>query len=361
MFGVLRTTLALMVMVYHLFAVGILPLGIYAVFGFYIISGYLMTLIMHESYGYTWIGRYTFTKNRFLRLYPLYWAAALFSIILILVLGGDIVIRYHPNFFLPHNIKGYISNITMLFPSWYPITARPRLVPPAWALTIEIFFYALICLGISKTFMRVKIWLFLSVCYVGGSFVAGLPWFDRYIPVVAASLPFAIGSSIYFISNNKNIYVRFLKLGFSSTLLFILLLVNCFVWILLSKAKIGSLVEIGFYLNILICALLVYSIVKGGQIIKIDKQVDKYIGDFSYPIYLLHQQSGLLISFLIFGEAFREYTFRGGISLIASLIFVVLLSTVLIVLIDKPIQNIRSKIKAGKALQRSFVPHIVEP
>jgi len=52
MLGLLRTTLAIMVMSYHLF-VGILPLGTYAVFGFYVISGYLMTLVMHESYGYS--------------------------------------------------------------------------------------------------------------------------------------------------------------------------------------------------------------------------------------------------------------------------------------------------------------------
>ena len=86
MFGVLRTTLALMVMAFHLFA-GIAPLGKYAVFGFYVISGYLMTLVMNDTYGHTWSGRYAFALNRLLRLYPQYWAAATFSIVLIL--GGN--------------------------------------------------------------------------------------------------------------------------------------------------------------------------------------------------------------------------------------------------------------------------------
>ena len=72
MFGLLRTTFALMVMIYHLFFVGFLSLGTYPVFGFYIISGYLMTVIMHNNYGYTWVGRYSFAVNRFLRLYPQY-------------------------------------------------------------------------------------------------------------------------------------------------------------------------------------------------------------------------------------------------------------------------------------------------
>ena len=79
MLGLVRTIFALMVMAYHLLF-GRAPLGFYPVFGFYIISGYLMTLIMHESYGYTWKGRYSFAVNRFLRLYPQYWTAAAISL-----------------------------------------------------------------------------------------------------------------------------------------------------------------------------------------------------------------------------------------------------------------------------------------
>lgn len=359
MFGVLRTTLALMVMVYHLF-IGILPLGTCAVFGFYIISGYLMTLIMHESYCYTWFGRYSFAINRFLRLYPQYWAAAIFSIILISNLGSETVTNYHKSIFLPASYKDYISNLLMMFPSWHPNSINPRLVPLTWALTVEIFFYVLICLGISKTLTRVKIWFLLSICYVAGTFIAGLPWSDRYFPVAAASLPFSIGSAIYFMSKNIKIYDFYLKLRVSSTLLFILMLANCLVWMILSTIKIGGLIEIGFYLNILICTLLVYSIVSGGKIVKINKPIDKLIGDFSYPIYLLHWQSGLLVSFLIFGEAFHEFSVRGLVSLTASLLFVCMLSFLFMLAIDRPIQHIRAKIKANNRMQQTLVPRVAE-
>lgn len=47
MFGSFRTLLALGVVISHL---GSAPyMGTYAVFGFYALSGYLMTLIMHET------------------------------------------------------------------------------------------------------------------------------------------------------------------------------------------------------------------------------------------------------------------------------------------------------------------------
>ena len=128
------------------------------------------------------------------------------------------------------------------------------------------------------------------------------------------------------------------------------MLTNCLTWMILSKLNIGKLIEFGFYINMLICSLLVYSIVTGSEILKISRKVDKLVGDFSYPIYLLHWQSGLLISFLIFGESFHEFSTRGLISLTGSILFVFILSLVLMWAIDKPIQRIRSKIKANKSL-----------
>lgn len=50
MFGTYRTLLAIMLIFLHL---GGMPvIGSFAVFGFYILSGYLMTLIMQNNYGY---------------------------------------------------------------------------------------------------------------------------------------------------------------------------------------------------------------------------------------------------------------------------------------------------------------------
>ena len=355
MFGLLRTTLALMVMVYHLF-IGVIPLGTYAVFGFYIISGYLMTLIMHESYGYTLIGRYSFATNRFLRLYPQYWAAALLSIFLIIIWGTDITTSFHKSIYLPTSVIDILHNLFMAFTAWYPTSINPRLVPPTWALTVEIFFYLLICLGISKTILRVYIWLAFSFCYVIFSYFVGWGWGARYSPVAAASLPFAVGSAIYFLSKNERAIEEFNKLPLSARSLYVLILLNCLVWIILSRTNIGVFVEIGLYLNIVFCSLLVYRLVLGEAIFEISKNIDKVIGDFSYPIYLLHWQSGLIASYVIFGEAFHEFSYRGLISLMVAFLIVFSLSTIMIYGLDTPIQKIRKKIKANKALQRTLLP-----
>lgn len=347
MLGLLRTTLALMVMAFHLF-VSIPQLGNYPVFGFYLISGYLMTFVMHESYGYTWTGRLSFAINRALRLYPQYGFAALFSVALIIMIGPETTRKYNGFLFLPSALKDWFFNISMLFPSWNPFGISPRIVPPTWSLTVEICFYVLIGLGISKTAKLVKIWLLLSLAYVLGSYALGFPSSYRYYPIPAASLPFAAGSSLYFLAKNNTVYEAYLKLKISTRLLFTLMLANCLTWMIISRMAKGTFIEVGFYLNILICTLLIYSIIKGGKIMAIKASIDSFIGDFSYPAYLLHWQTGLMVSYLMYGEAFHEFTLRGGINFMVSLMVIGPLSVALIFLIDKPIQRVRAKIKANK-------------
>lgn len=127
MFGFLRLWLAVMVVVGHLFW---LPdIGRYAVFNFYILSGYLMTTVMHESYGYSSQGVGKFVGNRFLRLYPTYWAAALFSIVLIIYMGENDASRLAPAMKLPREPLQIFANVTMLFPDIFPGNFRVRLSP----------------------------------------------------------------------------------------------------------------------------------------------------------------------------------------------------------------------------------------
>jgi peptidoglycan/LPS O-acetylase OafA/YrhL len=348
MFGVLRTTLALMVMSFHLFA-GMAPLGKYAVFGFYMISGYLMTLIMNESYGHTWSGRYSFTINRLLRLYPQYWAAAILSIALIFGFGPDVTSQFHESMYFPSSLRSILCNLLMMFPSWNPSDIEPRLVPPTWALTVEMTFYLLICFGLSQTFRRVKIWFCLSVCYFVGTYIAGLSWENRYFPAAAGSLPFSIGAAVYFLSQRTEMNDLYFKWTFSSLALFLVFIANCMVWVIVSIFVTGNLLDVGFYLNIGLCFLLVWGIAMGRDICAIDRRLDKLIGDLSYPIYLLHWQTAFLVSYVMFGQPLYGFSAKGLIGLICSMIAVILIAIVFVRLIDNPIQRTRLKIKARNA------------
>lgn len=177
MFGIFRVFLAILVAIGHLN--GPSHLGIYSVFGFYILSGYLMTLVMSDSYGYVLSGKIKFLFNRILRIYPPYFAAAIFSLIL-LKLFGNKVSEFKPVIQVPGSLEQILQNVLLIF----SIDTVPRLSPPTWALTVELCFYALICFGISRTRILTLIWVCFSVLYTIYIFNSEPnDWGARYYPL----------------------------------------------------------------------------------------------------------------------------------------------------------------------------------
>lgn len=336
MLGAYRTFLALMVVVQHL--AGAHVLGAYAVFGFYCISGYLMTTVINESYGHSIKGVGRYFLNRFLRIFPLYWLSAFLSIVLVLMFGASETRAFHPDIYLPQNALDALRNLFIFFPQ----LESPRLTPPAWALTVELFFYLLIGLGISKSKTITVIWFLLSVCYHLFAALNNYGWNDIYFTVWAASLPFSTGAMIYhFRVFLPRAFVVFPKSIYMAILLFIALPIN---WWLATSG--GYVREIGFYINYLICALTIAYLVSGSLPITQFQRMDKRIGDLSYPIYLFHYQIGFLVMSTIgyFGFAVP----RGDILLaLASIPVIVIVAWLIVRWIESPIMKIREQIKKG--------------
>jgi len=351
-FGVIRTIWALFVMVSHLCYPNLI--GNYAVYGFYVLSGYLMTLIMHKTYGFHTQGRINFAINRALRLYPIYWVTAIFSLVLIHLIGPEVVRTFNPDMFTPQTLKSVFENALFIFPSWLSNTVRPRLVPQAWSLTVELFFYVVICIGVSKTLFRTMVWFVLSLCYVGLTYYVHTPVEYRYYPIAAASLPFSVGGLLYFFSIHAEIRSLYVRTRLSTNMLLAAMITNLVFWILMFQ---GSLVNMnivtrvwrygqaGFYLNLLLCSGLIFSIIMGGKVAGVGRQVDKFIGELSYPIYLLQWDVGLFVSFLLFGVPLRGTSPQAFLSLIISFIVIIFISIALVYLLDRPIQTVRNKVR----------------
>ena len=152
MFGFYRTFLALLVVAHHLLNLTII--GHYAVHGFFILSGYLMTFVMHNSYGYRIEGKIFFAINRILRLFPIYWFVLFLSILIIMYWGEESSSQYRQFIFLPNSFSAIFQNFSLIYLHWFPGSVSPRLSPPTWALTVELIFYFLIALGVSKTYLK---------------------------------------------------------------------------------------------------------------------------------------------------------------------------------------------------------------
>jgi len=76
-------------------------IGFYMVFGFFVLSGYLMTFIMHKKYGYSVRGVGAYALNRFLRIYPLYWACFVFALVVFFLVALCPAVKAVALFFFP--------------------------------------------------------------------------------------------------------------------------------------------------------------------------------------------------------------------------------------------------------------------
>ncbi len=88
MFGIYRYCLAFCVAISHLWGGMIGGPAAYAVWGFYCLSGYLMTLILNEKYGFSPRGLAKFAVNRALRIYPAYYVVCVGMFLLFYFIRG---------------------------------------------------------------------------------------------------------------------------------------------------------------------------------------------------------------------------------------------------------------------------------
>jgi peptidoglycan/LPS O-acetylase OafA/YrhL len=348
MFGSYRTLLALFVVLGHMF--GPPMIGHFMVFVFYIISGYLMTYIMHNTYGFNLHGRLHFALNRILRLYPMYFVAVLLTVTLLFWIGQKQVAQhFHGGMTLPYYPLARFGNATMWFLGWFPNEVSPRLIPPAWALTVEMFFYALICIGLAKYKNWVKIWLVASIGYHVITLAMGYGHDVRYYPVLAASMPFAIGAMIYFWKRDGFSGGEYLAGRHHQILaMWIANVALGYVGYALAMPDQISfwIREVCFYINIVLAAIYVMALLYNrAGMPGVNRHWDKIFGDYSYPIYIFHYAAGLIVSYLIFGVPHRGMDSQGWWVFLATVPLVLLISHLCLRWVDYPIQRFREGIK----------------
>lgn len=278
MFGGLRLILATAVVVMHLTDWSRTS-GYQAVFGFYVLSGYLISRVLNERYGWTTRGRMRFTLNRALRIYPPYWACTILSL-LIVTATPELAERMNPGLRLPRTTREWLLNIVIL--GHTPPGDTARLIPPVWSLHVELIFYGLMCLGLSRSPRRCVAWfaasLLLTAFLVFRVKSGGAPFANTlYFSTSSGSLPFASGACVYWLSQRWRPSVHpVLVLGSVC-----IVIVACSAW---HTAMPGNLVLLGSIWTAIVvagAATLCLATRRAGQI-------DKFAGDLSYPVYLLH-------------------------------------------------------------------------
>lgn len=339
MFGILRYFLALLVVQTHLWK--ITPwAGFYAVFSFYMLSGYLMTLVLNERYKHGIGGFFKYLLNRALRIYPPYLAVLVMAIAVVYYFP-DIALSVHKSFSLPAGTESWLKNI-FIVGAYHPIVST--LVIPAWSLHVELIFYAAMGLLLSRRWWIAVPWFLASLAYTVYLVIqypsANQFWFYRYFPLKAASLPFSAGACLYFVRGligKWHALITLVAALFAANILF-----SGFLW----EGK--DLYINGFYLSIALSAVLI-ALLSSFDPLRVHglfRRIDAFLGDISYPIFLCHVPCAALVIVWYFHgiRPWNDELFW------VSIPFVHVVAILLYFAVEKPVSILRESLKREKTV-----------
>ncbi|HLA60429.1 MAG TPA: acyltransferase [Puia sp.] len=348
--GKLRLLLAISVIIAHttpIFGVSLIG-GVHAVHLFYIISGFYMSMILNEKY----TGRHSyrlFITNRFLRLYPVYWAVLIITIVfsfylyaksghenggllsaffsyfdvlnkpwkLFLILVNVLIIGQDLVMFMGMNSGTGNLLLTTNFRNSNPPVFSFLLVPQAWTLAIELCFYLVAPFLLRRSVRLICTLIAVAFALRLISFHFGFnydPWNNRFFPFELGF--FLLGNLAY------RIYI-WLRINNLKTIYYplsvaILFLVVIFFYHLPFKTPV-------LYAVTFICIPVIFL----GS--KLDK-IDRMLGELSYPVYISHY---LLIQVALYLDIPRTGLFIT--------IFSVLFSILLNEIISRRVENLRQR------------------
>jgi peptidoglycan/LPS O-acetylase OafA/YrhL len=341
MLGYLRFALAILVSFNHLWV--IYGVGRLAVFSFYVISGYLMTAIIRETYGTTARGLKRYAANRLLRIYPSYLIVFFIFAILFLFFDRSDLSRFDASISTPETLTDWVKNITLV---GLDFSYKNKTVPPSWTLFVELFYYAVIPVLLLINARMLLLWLIAATAYhiyvISGANPtdASIAWEARYGNIAAGALGFAIGacSRIYLPSPLKT------KTAFGLSLA---VFVSCY-----SFSAYWALTGMNPDLQRVLSTVVYYGVMLSAApvvdyLARMPKnKYSENFGEFSYPFYLVHIPMGFVVFFLMDLE---HKTFSSMLlGILASL-----LASWGLVLIDRRISSLRTQIRNKSNIKRT--------
>jgi peptidoglycan/LPS O-acetylase OafA/YrhL len=318
-----------------LLASGAPQLAWQAVFSFYVLSGFLMTLTLNESYGFDVTGAFRFLVNRWLRLFPTYYFVVGMTALYIALIGP--LNQLNGAMTLPAKASAIIANLSIIGLAGFDPSQVPsqRLSPTTWSLAIELFCYLLLAVYAARSPRRLACMLAIGIAVTGfqlaGTFEKPNYGFQYHYSVMQAGLiPFALGGLGYFFRHAR-------IFAFSQTKLWTLGLLFCANVALGQWSAFYKFVD-GLYIAALLNFFLVPMLFRRHEA---TSAWQKILGGLSYPIFLSHWAIGTLIVVLmpnIVPRSFSHYIITTGASILFCL--------GLYYGIDQPIQRLRTSIKS---------------
>lgn len=336
----LRFILASYVVWFHTGSYYFPSAGKYAVFGFYTLSGFIITKVLNEVYYKKTSPHRDFFINRFWRLYPTFLVAVLFGLLLAFF-TPDEAKYWNPVIRMPegwNDAVDALSNITIIgLHHGIPGASSIRFAPPSWSTAIEIYFYIFLFIIGARSMRTALIWTGLSAASVLAIILyLTLDPEPRFAPgeliyssVFGVSFCFAIGALTYFLSEKKLSPRPYLGL-----IAYVLaVIVPLIPWkYLVTPPLIQQLLL--YTESLLIAIFLLY---EG------NRQLGRWsihLGDISYPLFLIHWQIAILLTALGAGTIKSD-----AVSMVIIYGVSVAIAFAMVQLVETPLKRVRAKVR----------------
>ncbi len=331
--------------------------GQLAVQAFYIISGFLISHILLSNDAYQ--DPLKFYYNRFLRIYPIYWAIAIITL-----LGAYFVL--HEYFSVYHKVPFGVdaafvaANLGIFGLDWLMffgisggdlhvvpdfkhadiLLYHGVLVEQAWTLGVELTFYLFAPMIVRSTKLLFTC-LAVSAAIKASLYAAGLaqndPWGCRFFPAELSFFLMGVVSNQYILPFWRKYLLtpahahapRYATLLISGVLMtFLLMPLDRVITIPLLFALIAVLLPLTF-------------LDQNGS------PLDKAIGELSYPIYIGHMIVVRAVSGILNRHQVSDPLIITVLSVLLSILFAVILNE----LLSKPIERYRRRVARSGAVE----------
>lgn len=334
--GYLRILLVLAVVHGHFIAFDNYWHHTIAVFGFYVLSGFLITHVVCEVYDGSMRGKFYYLANRFMRIYPTYWACLLVAI-LIGIYVPETSRSFRVRMFMPHGWQAWLPQWTIFGISGFSGTVPPRnLLAVSWSLSIELAYYLIIGLVTGRSRDLTLCVFILSLGLLGVMYYHDAIYAQYYFTIYGPAAVFFLGSLGY---HYRQKLKKFYALN-NVALLCIAGVVLCLPDILgMQKTFSHRHMPILSYVSACFFMLIIVGLYEGNMDRKIS-EIEQFCADISYPLFLIHYPLGALIGYYWqLGELHGYELFIPGLGIS------LLTATMVVVCVEYPIKKIRTYLR----------------
>lgn len=340
--GYFRIFLVLAVMHGHFTGILYLWEHLIAVFGFFVLSGFLITRIVCEIYPNTLYGKKYYLLNRFVRIYPTYWICLCIGLLVISLIPdqADQGVLY---VITPSTWERWLVQFTIIGmnPFVTPFDWRLNVLPPAWSLGTELFYYLIIGLFTGHNRYLSVMGLTISIVMIVWIYFHDIA-FDRfYFTTYCTSLAFFLGSVGYH-------YKHTLKNCLPFGTVFLLGMAN----VILYGPDIFELFRIHpiwksltLHLSTLLFALITVRLYENNKHKPISK-LEQFCADISYPMFLLQWPMGIVAGYYLGLREGQELFFYG-------LAYTLVLSAAVVIVVEIPMKRIRVYLRHRAILNKN--------